>query len=419
MLRTASAADGSAGDHGGHADDIIYPSAIPFVLVHLACFAAVWTGVTAEALLLGVALYVVRMFAVTAGYHRYFAHRTYQTSRIAQFLLAFLAQTSAQRGVLWWAANHRAHHRHADTLDDALATPARLPARPCRLDLHAAPHAAPTMRAIADFTRYPELVWLDRQPYLPAALLAVATWLIAGWPGLDRGLLLEHRAGLARHLRDQLGGASCRPAALPDRRRLAQQLVARDPDAGRGVAQQPSRLPVLGPSGFPLVGVRPDVLRPEGAVLARPGLEPAQPARGGDPGRAAPRPQGDREGGASAGAGFSARADRGADPRGRWRGRRNGRSCSRAFARRARTPRPSWPTCTSRTCRAWTRSAAMPSSIWRVRLRSRTSPPVRGRSCWNRSPSGSWRRRPRRPEVRRGLSSPLDWPRRYRQNGPL
>ena len=187
MLRTASAADGSAGDHGGHADDIIYPSAIPFVLVHLACFAAVWTGVTAEALLLGIAAYVVRMFAVTAGYHRYFAHRTYQTSRIAQFLLAFLAQTSAQRGVLWWAANHRAHHRHADTLDDVhsprlhgflrahvgwIFTPRRM-----RTDYE----------GIADFTRYPELMWLDRQPYLPAALLAIAVWLIAGWPGLIVG----------------------------------------------------------------------------------------------------------------------------------------------------------------------------------------------------------------------------------------
>ncbi|MGH6918511.1 MAG: GNAT family N-acetyltransferase, partial [Geminicoccaceae bacterium] len=118
MPKAANAAGGSAGDDGDHADDIIYPSAIPFLLVHLACFAAIWTGVTAEALLLGVGAYVLRMFAVTAGYHRYFAHRTYQTSRIAQFLLAFLAQTSAQRGVLWWAANHRAHHRYADTLGD-------------------------------------------------------------------------------------------------------------------------------------------------------------------------------------------------------------------------------------------------------------------------------------------------------------
>jgi stearoyl-CoA desaturase (Delta-9 desaturase) len=187
MLRAPSAADGSAGDGGGHADDIIYPSAIPFVLVHLACLAAIWTGLTAEALLLCVVLYVARMFAVTAGYHRYFAHRTYQTSRIAQFVLAFLAQTSAQRGVLWWAANHRAHHRHADTVGDVHS-----PRHHGFLRAHVGWIFTPRRRrtdydGVADFTRYPELVWLDRHPYLPAALLGVATWLVAGWPGLVVG----------------------------------------------------------------------------------------------------------------------------------------------------------------------------------------------------------------------------------------
>src|ERR671918_2311724 len=98
-----------------HADDIVYPSTIPFLLVHLACFAAIWTGVTPATLVLCMGLYGVRMLAITAGYHRYFAHRAYKTSRIVQFLLAFLAQTSAQRGALWWAAKHRRHHSHSDT----------------------------------------------------------------------------------------------------------------------------------------------------------------------------------------------------------------------------------------------------------------------------------------------------------------
>ena len=92
-------------------DDVIYPSTTAFLVAHLACLAAIWTGVTVEALALGVALYVVRMFGVTAGYHRYFSHRAFKTSRVFQFVLAFLAQSSAQRGVLWWAAKHRWHHR--------------------------------------------------------------------------------------------------------------------------------------------------------------------------------------------------------------------------------------------------------------------------------------------------------------------
>ena len=79
-------------------DDIAYPSSIGFVLIHLGCFAAIWTGVTPRAVVLAVVLYLVRIFAVGAGYHRYFAHRAFRTSRPFQFGLAFLAQTSAQRG---------------------------------------------------------------------------------------------------------------------------------------------------------------------------------------------------------------------------------------------------------------------------------------------------------------------------------
>src|SRR5215472_6951515 len=95
--------------------DIMYPSAIPFVLVHLACFAAIWTGVGWRAVAVGVALYWLRIFAIGAGYHRYFSHRAYETSRAFQLVLAALAQTTAQKSVVWWAAKHRAHHLHSDT----------------------------------------------------------------------------------------------------------------------------------------------------------------------------------------------------------------------------------------------------------------------------------------------------------------
>ena len=99
-------------------DDIAYPSSIGFLLVHLGCLAVVWTGMTWRAAALGSALYVLRIFAIGAGYHRYFAHRAFSTSRFCQFVLACLAQSSAQRGILWWAARHRRHHRYSDTADD-------------------------------------------------------------------------------------------------------------------------------------------------------------------------------------------------------------------------------------------------------------------------------------------------------------
>lgn len=82
-------------------DDIMYPSVIPFLLVHLGCIAAFWTGVTYQALVIGSVLYWLRIFAIGAGYHRYFSHRAYRTSRAFQFVLAFASQSSAQKSVLW------------------------------------------------------------------------------------------------------------------------------------------------------------------------------------------------------------------------------------------------------------------------------------------------------------------------------
>src|SRR5436190_23876824 len=99
-------------------DDIMYPSALPFILLHVSTVAAFWTGITWQAAAIGVTLYWLRMFAITAGYHRYFSHRAYSTSRLFQFVLAFLAQSTVQKSVLWWAAKHRHHHLHSDTPQD-------------------------------------------------------------------------------------------------------------------------------------------------------------------------------------------------------------------------------------------------------------------------------------------------------------
>jgi stearoyl-CoA desaturase (delta-9 desaturase) len=170
-------------------DDIVYPSSLGFALVHLGCIAVIWTGVTWTAVALGIALYFLRIFAIGAGYHRYFSHRAYRTSRVFQFCLAFLAQASAQRGTLWWAAQHRRHHKHSDTELDAHS-----PVLRNFLYAHVGWIFVPRNNdtdyaAVNDLSRYPELRWLDRQPYLyfPAALLGLMTWLIAGWPGLVVG----------------------------------------------------------------------------------------------------------------------------------------------------------------------------------------------------------------------------------------
>jgi hypothetical protein len=87
--------------------DIMYPSAIPFVLVHLAYIAALWTGITWRSVWICAVLYWLSIFAIGAGYHRYFSHRTYATSRAFQFALAVLSQSTAQKSVLWWAKHRR------------------------------------------------------------------------------------------------------------------------------------------------------------------------------------------------------------------------------------------------------------------------------------------------------------------------
>lgn len=174
-----------------HHDDIVYPGAAGFVLVHLACFGILWSGVTTGSLVLAVALYFGRMFAVTAGYHRYFAHRSYRTSRWFQFVLAFLSETSLHRGVLWWSAKHRHHHRHSDTPEDVHS-----PGIHGFLFAHlgwifARERGRADYDLVKDLAQFPELVWLDRLEKVPGILLAVVCFLIAGWPGLFVGFFLS------------------------------------------------------------------------------------------------------------------------------------------------------------------------------------------------------------------------------------
>jgi stearoyl-CoA desaturase (delta-9 desaturase) len=155
-----------------------------FVALHLACLCAIWTPFTWKLGALGLFLYGVRMFGVTAGYHRYFSHRAFRTSRAGQFLLAFLAQTTAQKGVLWWAAVHRDHHLHSDTSRD-IHSP--------QVQGFWWSHVGWVLSDaydgfnpgnIRDLERFPELRFLDRYHGLCPAALGLATCLFGVWTGL-------------------------------------------------------------------------------------------------------------------------------------------------------------------------------------------------------------------------------------------
>jgi stearoyl-CoA desaturase (delta-9 desaturase) len=163
----------------------------PFVILHLALVAVFFVPIEANALLLCGVAYFVRMFGVTAGYHRYFAHRAYKTSRVFQFVLAWLGCSALQKGPLWWAANHREHHRHSDTPSD--------PHSPHETSfwwshvgwIFANDHFDTRWELIPDWSRYPELRFLDRFHWIPGVFLAVLCWLLAGWSGLVWGFVVS------------------------------------------------------------------------------------------------------------------------------------------------------------------------------------------------------------------------------------
>jgi stearoyl-CoA desaturase (delta-9 desaturase) len=168
-------------------DDIVYPGTISFVLVHVACFAAIWTGITWQSVAICAALYWLRIFAIGAGYHRYFSHRSYSTSRLFQFILALGSQSTAQKSVLWWTAQHRNHHLHSDTERDPHSPRQKgfwyshvgwiFARRADKVDL----------TKVADLARFPELMWLHRYELVPAFVLAVICFLLDGWTGLVIG----------------------------------------------------------------------------------------------------------------------------------------------------------------------------------------------------------------------------------------
>lgn len=165
--------------------------AIPFLLVHLTCLFVFWTGVTTTSIVLCVSLYILRMWAVTAGYHRYFSHKSFKTSRVFQFILAFLAQTSVQRGILQWANDHRKHHIYSDTKEDS-HSPRAHGLMYAHLGWIFAKETYDTdYKMVQDFKKYPELVWLNKYKHLPPIILAVLTWLIGGWSGLIVGFFIS------------------------------------------------------------------------------------------------------------------------------------------------------------------------------------------------------------------------------------
>lgn len=157
---------------------------IRFVVIHLLCLLAFWVGFDVWDVMIAAAFYVMHLFFVTAGYHRYFSHRTYKMGRVMQFIMAWGAEQTAQKGVLWWASHHRHHHKYSDEPNDVHSV---------RQGGFFWAHVGwifhpdweqTEMSRVKDWAKYPELVWLDKNKFVPPLTLALICFLIGGWTGI-------------------------------------------------------------------------------------------------------------------------------------------------------------------------------------------------------------------------------------------
>jgi stearoyl-CoA desaturase (delta-9 desaturase) len=180
----------------GQAHQVDWLRVLPFIGLHLACFAVIWTGTSVTAVAVAVGLYALRMFAITGFYHRYFSHKAFRASRGIQFLFAVLGASAVQRGPLWWASHHRHHHAHADTQADAHS-----PEHHGFLWAHmgwflARENFATRIAQVPDLARFRELRFLDRFDVVVPVLLALGLygtgeWLAGAYPELGTtGLML-------------------------------------------------------------------------------------------------------------------------------------------------------------------------------------------------------------------------------------
>ena len=172
---------GRDAEKDGHVMDRV--RTLPFIALHVSVFAIFWVGWSPVAVTMAVFLYALRMFAITGFYHRYFSHRSYRTSRFIQFVFAIIGASAAQRGPLWWASNHRIHHARSDQPTD-VHSPVQHGLWWSHMGWFLSFQQLSTkLNRIKDFSRYPELRFLDRFDVLVPFVLAVSLFVFGEWLG--------------------------------------------------------------------------------------------------------------------------------------------------------------------------------------------------------------------------------------------
>jgi stearoyl-CoA desaturase (delta-9 desaturase) len=151
---------------------------VPLIVMHLMCLAVIWVGWSWVAVSVALILYLVRMFAITGFYHRYFSHKAFKTNRFWQFIFAVVGNSSVQRGPLWWAAHHRHHHRFTDQEQD-VHSPIRHGFWWSHIGWLTSRANFPTQyKYVKEWARFPELRWLNRFDTAVPILLALSLFIL-------------------------------------------------------------------------------------------------------------------------------------------------------------------------------------------------------------------------------------------------
>ncbi|MGE3841468.1 MAG: acyl-CoA desaturase [Vicinamibacterales bacterium] len=163
----------------------------PMILVHVAALLVFFVPFSWSAVAVCAATYFIRVFGITGGYHRYFSHRTYKTSRVFQFVLAWIGTSAVQKGVLWWSAHHRHHHRFSDLPGD-LHSPGLSGFVWAHIGwILATDYERTEIERVPDLAKYPELVWINNWHLVPPIALAVGLFLAGGWSWLVWGFFFS------------------------------------------------------------------------------------------------------------------------------------------------------------------------------------------------------------------------------------
>jgi stearoyl-CoA desaturase (delta-9 desaturase) len=149
-----------------------------------------------------VVMYSLVGLSICAGYHRFFAHKSYECAWPVQLFYAVFGAMAAQNSILKWSSGHRRHHLHSDTEWDPYSITRGFWWAHWLWIFHVDP-AAENMENVADLQKNPIIRWQARWYKtillvvgfgLPALIGAWFGDAVAGllWGGFLRVALVHH-----------------------------------------------------------------------------------------------------------------------------------------------------------------------------------------------------------------------------------